>query len=325
MNADHPRLSVVVVEVSDTVGRRDLSHLAGCLNALERQVDPPPMEVLVPYHASTGAAGFEGLKERFPGVAFLPIHDLRSPAAAGSREHHDELRARGLAKARGDLVGLLEDHARPDPRWCARAVEAHEGPWSAVGGAIENDVERPLNWAVYFCDFYRYLNPVPAGDAERVSDANVVYRRADLEAIRPVWETSFNEPAVNGALAARGARLALDPRLVVHQHRVGLTLTDALGERFVWGRSYAAGRAPTLGTGRRILVTALSPALPPLLLVRMAAAIRRKGRGGIPFLRALPLTALLTAAWSAGEAVGTITGRAGADRGTSADATPREG
>lgn len=322
MNADHPRLSVVVVEVSDTVGRRDLSHLAGCLEALEQQVDPPPMEVLVPYRSSTKAVGFEGLRERFPRVTFLAVHDLRSSTASGSREHHDELRARGLAKARGDLVGLLEDHARPDPRWCARAVEAHEGPWSAVGGAIENDVERSLNWAVYFCDFYRYLNPVPAGDAERVSDANVVYERAALEAIRPVWETSFNEPAVNAALAERGCRLALDPRLIVHQHRVGLTLGDALEERFVWGRSYAAGRAPTLGLGRRLLVTALSPAVPPLLLFRMASAIRRKGRDDTPFLRALPLTALLTAAWSAGEATGMITGRAGAGRKDPEDAAP---
>lgn len=316
MSAPPPRLSVVIVEVSDTVARRtDFAHLARCLEALNGQIDPPSMEILVPYLArGYDEPGIEEIKTRFPAVRLLPIEVRAAHDAAGGREHHDELRARGLAAARGDLVGLLEDHARPDPHWCARAVEAHRAPYAGIGGAIENDVDRPLNWAVYFCDFYHYLNPVPAGESFRVSDANVVYKRSALEAIRPVWEESFREPEVNAALAARGERLALSPEIVLYQHRVGLELRDAIKERIIWGRSYAVIRSAGIGRGQRLLYVALSPALPALLWLRMARSVRRKGRCVGSFLRASPLIGLLTGAWSLGEAVGYVTGRSDGGR-----------
>ena len=44
-------------------------------------------------------------------MRFLAVNDLRTYAGGGgSREHHDELRARGLAVARGAVVALIEDH-----------------------------------------------------------------------------------------------------------------------------------------------------------------------------------------------------------------------
>ena len=51
------------------------------------------------------------------------------------------------------------------------------------------------------------------------------------------------------------------------------------------------------------------PALPAVLLARMAANVARKGRLGGAFVRALPLTAMLTVSWSLGELVGYVTGR----------------
>jgi hypothetical protein len=306
-----PALSVVVVIVSDTTdARADTSHLAGCLDALGRQVDAPPLEVIVPHHPRVD--GIDAARARFPGVTFLPVEDLRTyTGEGGSREHHDELRARGLVAARGEVVALLEDHARPEQHWCARMVEAHRRrPAAAVGGAIENGVDRALNWAVYFCDFGRYQNPVPDGASSFASDANVSYKRAALEAIRPVWREVFHETAVNSALTGRGDVLALSPEIVVYQHRSELQLGAALRERFIWGRSYAATRARLAGGARRVAYAALSPLLPAVLLTRMAANTVRKGRLRGRFLRALPLTAVLTASWSLGELMGYLTARA---------------
>jgi hypothetical protein len=307
--ANRPVLSVVVVIVSDTTrAGGDTSHLDGCLDALERQVDAPPMEIIVPYHSRT--RGVEG-RRRFPGVRFLRADDLRSVTeTGGSREHHDELRARGLAVARGEIIALLEDHARPDPHWCARIVEEHRQPFAAIGGAIENGIDRPLNWAVYFCDFGRYQNPIPSGASPFASDANVSYKRAALEAIRPTWERVFHETAVNSALTARGETIALSPEVIVRQYRAGLRLRDALRERFIWGRSYAASRAELAGGARPWLYAALSPALPGLLLSRMASNVLRKRRHRGAFLRAFPLTAVLTVSWSLGELAGYVTRRA---------------
>lgn len=312
-----PVLSVVVVVVSDTVSRlAGLAPLARCLEALERQIDAPETEVIVPYLPRGEEVDELGLlARRFPRVLFLAVPDVRSPVGAG-REHHDVLRARGLAAARGEIVALIEDHARPDPRWCGRVVEAHRLPHAAIGGAIENDIDRPLNWAVYFCDFHRYMNPVPAGATEVASDANVSFKRRTLEAIRPVWESSFREPAVNAALGERGETLALSPNVVVFQHREQLRPVEALVERFVWGRSYAAARGAAATRGRRVVLIALSPTLPLLLTARMARTVADRGRLGRAFLRALPWTLLLTSSWSLGELTGYVAGGSTADADT---------
>lgn len=310
-NSQTPQLSVVVAIVSDTTNARcDVSHLIGCLQALTQQVDPPIMEIIVPYHRRV--EDIDEVKQQFPGIAFIYVDNLKTlKGQSGSREHHDELRAHGLAVARGEIVGLLEDHARPDPHWCARVVKAHNrDDYAAVGGAIENGIDHPLNWAVYFSDFSRYQNPVPAGESPFASDANISYKRSALEAIRPVWQESFHETRVNHALVARGQKLALSPEIIVYQHRSNLQLNKALRERFIWGRSYAATRSQVIGSAKRAIYVALSPALPAILLLRMTANVVRKDRGSSAFLKALPLTGLLTVSWSFGELVGYITANA---------------
>jgi hypothetical protein len=279
------------------------------LAALAQQADAPPYEVIVPYHARV--QGIEELQSRFPDVIFCRVDELKTfTGAAGSREHHDELRAHGLASARGDIIGLLEDHARPDAQWCARVTDAHRDPYAAVGGAIENAIDRPLNWAVYFCDFGRYQNPVPEGESTIASDANVSYKRSALEAIRPVWQESFHETAVNWALTSRGEKLALSPAIVVYQHREGLRLGGAIKERYIWGRSYAASRVKILGGIGRLIRIFLAALLPGVLLLRMSRNVLKKGRCRLSFAKAFPLTVLLTICWSVGEFMGYVTARA---------------
>jgi GT2 family glycosyltransferase len=299
-----PVLSIVVGIVSDTteaVPRSDL--LADCLEALAQQVDPPPYEIIVPHLEHV--EGLEAVKARFPDVRFLPMPDV--VARVGGREHHDVLRARGLAAGRGDLVGLLEDHARPDPRWAANVEAAHRQSHAAVGGAIENAVDRALNWAVYYCDFGRYQNPVPAGDAQSASDANVTYKRSELERVRSVWDRTFNEIVVNDALKSAGKTIVLDPEVIVYQNRRGLSLGAAVRERFSWGRSYAATRRAMLTAPQRLAYAALSPVLPAVLLMRMARTSWRRGSFAT-FGRALPLIGMLLVTWSAGEGVGYLLG-----------------
>lgn len=307
---EKPLLSVVVAIVCDTLrSRSDTSYLETTLEGLKQQREAPPMEILVPYHA--GIQGVAELRRRFPEVKFLLCEDVRSyrPDAPG-REHHDELRARGLAAARGEIVALIEDHGRPDSCWCANIVKAYRDGYSGVGGAIENGVDRLLNWAVYFCDFGAYQNPVSAGPTSMISDANASYRREELEAIRPVWERSFNQVAVNGAIRERGGRLGIFPDIVVWQHRHGLRFEEALGERFVWGRSFASARCGWIGPGERVVRALLAPVLPAVLVARMAATVLRKGRLRKEFAAALPLIVCLELSWSLGELAGYISGPA---------------
>jgi len=298
-----PVLSVVVAIISDTMtARAQTDDLAGCLVALQRQVEAPSTEIIVP---NANADGIDALARRFPEVRFLHVAD---PAVArrkpGSREHHDVLRAHGLAAARGTIVALLEDQGRPEPRWCASIVAAHRADAAVIGGAIDNGIDRLLNWAVYFCDFAKYQSPLPAGPSPSASDANTSYKRVALESVRALWETSFREVVVNGALVAAGKGILLSPDIVVQQQRSGLDLRAALAERFVWGRSYAATRRALLSRPQRLLYALLSPLLPPLMLWRMAALAWQRGRHFGKFVTAIPLLVLLTCGWSAGECVG---------------------
>ncbi len=303
-----PILSVVVTVVSDTAQPADLRHLESCLEALERQINSPSLEVLVTCEANL--PGMEELQQRFSGVTFICVDRLRSAVPKPSREHHDVLRGTGFRRARGLLVASLEDHDRPDPHWCAQLVKEHGRPLAAVGGAIENGIDRMMNWGVYFCDFGRYQNPVPRGPSASASDANVCYKREALESVGGAWDRSYNETRVHAALAEHGAIIALSPDVIVYQHRLNLRLGPILLERYAWGRSYAAVRPATAHFLHRSVLIALCPLLPFVLPLRQFITVLRKGRTRGAFLRALPLIFLLDLVWAYGEFVGYVTGRA---------------
>jgi hypothetical protein len=252
-NPKEPTLSVVVCVVSDA------KHLEGCLAALNQQVDAPTIEIIVPYVAEDQE--ISNLTKQFPHVMFHPVSNIRSfiDPHGGSREHHDELRAIGLGMAKGDILALIEDHGWADKDWARNIVEAHKGPYAAIGGAIENGVDRPLNWAVYYCDFGRYQNPVQPGPTTYISDANISYKRSALEGIKDVWNEAFHETTVNAALMNLGETLWLSPDIVVYQHREELGLILALRERYVWGRSFAGTRAKEISFLNRLVYMGLSP------------------------------------------------------------------
>jgi hypothetical protein len=280
------------------------------------------MEIIVAHLPNV--QGLAKVCERYPQVRFQEVQDLHMyTGLPGSREHHDEIRARGLALARGNVVALIEDHGVASEDWSARLLETHAQGFAGVGGAIENGIDKPLNWAVYFCDFLRYQRPLPQGESAIASDANVSYKRAALEKIQSVWKEVFHEHTVNSALRAEGERLALAPEAVVYQNRLGLKLGPAMKERFVWGRSYAATRAALSAPSRRVFYAVFSPVLPLLMLARMKLMAWQKRRTFVPFVKALPLTALLVVSWSWGEFVGYITGRANSAGAKTAEALAR--
>jgi hypothetical protein len=319
---DNPRFSVVVAIVSDTTGSPDTDHLEPCLEALAQMPSGSSTEIVVPFYPAV--KGIAALKVRYPHINFVEVTDLKTyTGRSGSREHHDELRARGLAVARGEVVALIEDHGIVTPDWSTRLLEAHAGASAAVGGAIENGMDRPLNWAVYFCDFLRYQNPLPEGETAIVSDANVAYKRIALESIRPIWQEIFHEASVTAALRSKGQQIVLAPAAVLHQHRQGLRVSSALRERFVWGRSYAATRARLARLSQRAFWAVFAPALPALMMARMTRMAWQKRRTMNAFLKAFPLTCALAVSWSCGEWVGYVTGRANSAGSQAAEAIAR--
>lgn len=291
-----PRLSVVVLDFG--------GGLPQCLAALQPQAEVLDAEVIVPHDSTLQDAAT--LERAFPTVRFVEIPGRRTPA---------ELRATGAVMSSGDVVAFLEGHCRPAPDWCARVLAAHDAPHEAVGGPIEkglpdNGYDTALNWSVYLADYSRYMLPRPEGVTPSLSDCNVSYKRAALDAIRERWATEFHENVVNSELRAAGAMLWFDPAMAVSEQR-RLTVGAALQDRFSFGRLFGSTRVQGMTLPRRVAWAAAALLMPPVLVVRVASNLRRRGRYRKQLLRCLPALTMISAAWMAGEAVGYLTGRAG--------------
>jgi hypothetical protein len=297
-----PSLSIIVTVVSGP------QSLRRCLTALAPQVAAPAEEVIVPYDVWCRDVG--ELAHEFPAVQFLHVVDLGIAADPAVRAHahrlYDRRRAMGLRAARGQVIAMTEDHAVPASDWCAQIRAAHQQPYAVIGGAVENGVDRPMNWALYYCDFGRYGRPFAPGPADYVSDVNVSYKRPALEAVADRWCDAYHETSLHWALRARGEVLFRDPRPVVYQHRPPLRLAQAYRERIDWGRVFAETRAATGGAWRALTYAAGTPVLPLVLLARMLRHMRRQRRSAAQIARTAPLAFVLLTGWALGELLGYV-------------------
>jgi len=269
-----------------------------CLDALVTQAGVENIEILVP--CDDRIADVPTLQRRFPTVQFLAVQGPRTYA---------ELRALAVRKARGTIIALTEDHCTPAEDWCARILRAHEGSHAAVGGAVEkNQPDSVVNWGLFLADYVRYANPRAEGSSSELTDCNVSYKQTALSAIHDVWRGEFHEPAVHAALLTCGESLWFSPDIVVYQQR-GLRLSEAIWDRYAFGRLLGSGRVASKPRARRLVYAALTGLLPVLLLARVAGQVLHKRRYQSAFFRALPVLAALSTAWAWGEFIGYLTGR----------------
>ncbi len=100
-----------------------------------------------------------------------------------------QLRAIGLAEARGEVVAVTEDHCRVAPDWCEQVLRAHrENPQAAViGGVVENGaVDSPWDRACFFISGGAFLPPIPNGERPNIAgQANISYKRWALPKTLP--------------------------------------------------------------------------------------------------------------------------------------------
>jgi hypothetical protein len=282
-----------------------------CLSCLVPQTVLYSAEIILPFDSTV--SGMDELKRDFPQVIF---HDMGCVRIAGGFDSHamahdlyDRRTAAGLKIAQGEIMALLEDYGVPDPDWCEQIIKAHRLPHGVIGGTVEHSGKGSLNWAVYFLDFGRYQLPIREGPANYLTDVNVSYKRKALQSVRDLWCVSYNEVTVNWALAKKGIVLWQKPEIVVREDRGKLSFWGLIEERFSWGRLFACKRVESVSILSRVLYVVLSPAIPAVLLARMAIKVLRARRNWVPFVRALPLVVVLTLVWCIGEFIGYVTAR----------------
>jgi len=285
------RLSVVVAS------HNALSSVEDCLAALFRQHSKESIDFIVVDNSTDGTT--EVIRRRFPDITLIE----RPPS-----ELIPQLWSEGIRQSKGDIVAITTSHFIPAMSWIEEILKAHETPSSAVGGAIENHQDAGLiDWAIYFCRYSKFMLPLTGGVVAEIAGDNASYKREGLNRHEHTWQNGFWEPAVHDALRQGGAQLLLAPSIVVY-HKRSFGVSGFLIQRLQHGRQFGGWRASELSKLNRMLFVALSPAIPIVLLFRMARQVVRKRRHLSKFVFCFPLIAIFTLSWTLGELTGYLFG-----------------
>jgi glycosyltransferase involved in cell wall biosynthesis len=293
------RLSVVVA--AQEGGER----LAQCLRALAGQLPPEEMEVLVVLACGGDDASQDTIEKL--GTEFAQMRFLRRNAPVNV----PLLWTAGIDAANGEIVALTIENCRPAADWGPRLLAAHCGDSDCVGGAIEPDPRgRLMDWAIYFCRYTAYMLPFRRQLRDDVAADNCSYKREALAAVRPLAENGFWEALIHEDMRKRGGRIMADPTPAVTWSG-GISGWKFLRRRYDHGRYFAARRALDLSGSQRTIRAIAFPAVPLVLLNRMAGRVRARGRFRLKFAICVPLIACFLAAWAFGEGAGYLLGYSG--------------
>jgi hypothetical protein len=288
---DAPPLSVVLA------CRDPWPALRAALDALYHQAAAARAEIVVAVARSDARP--PDAPTRYPGVLWTDV-----PGASVF-----QLRAAAIARARGAVVGLTEDHARVENGWCAAVLAAHaERPdAAAVGGVVENASTDTLrDWASFLLANGPAMRPLRPTRGEPISQqANVSYKRRVLPATFP--PEGFMTLTFHEQLRRRGERLVADERLVAH-HDQALSLRAHSAGHFHNGRSIAGFRRAHLGRMGRLAYAAGCIALPAVMLVRTSRTVVSKRRNVGLAAACVPWVVWLLLCHTAGELVGYVAG-----------------
>ena len=285
-----PTLSVVIASVNGW------EMLGPTLRALDAQPERARMQVIVV--EAVGGATRQAALEHRPRVEVIPV-DRKTTIPA--------LRHVGVIRATGELVAILEDHGEVEPGWAAAMVKAHEGPWGAVGGVVENGRAGLVNWAAFFCEYAPYMGPVVEGESADLPGNNIAYKRPHLLRHAGELEQGRWESWINDKLRLDGVPIASTNRAVV-RHIKPFRLGHFLVQRFHFARSYAGMRRVDQAWPKRLVYGLGSLALPGLLLLRVTRTALAKRRDLGRFAMSVPLIALFYSVGAAGEMIGYLLG-----------------
>lgn len=220
--------------------------------------------------------------------------------------------AAGFRQARGPVVVYAEEHAFPETGWGEALIEAHEGPWSAVGPALRNaNPDTMVSWASFFLDFGAWAAPGEPGQATEIPPHQSSYKRDVVLALGGVLDCLLeSEGNLHRKLVADGHRLYFEPAAQTSHLNVS-RFADMLRIQFQNCREFGGNRAALENWSwiRRIIYLWGSPLIPLLRGSRVLRQIRRAGLNRRLLPRILPsLSAGLVAA-AVGETVGYIAGK----------------
>ncbi len=287
-----PDLSVIIPSVNG------VPPLQECLSSLQNQDGGFDYEIIVATRCQDGTA--EYIQQNFPNVTLL-----RFPVMVGI----PQLRAEAMARARGKIIAVTEDHCIAPPGWFAEIVNAHRLGYQAIGGAVENGkTDRIIDWSVFLCEYSSAMLPVPAGEVPFIPGNNTAYTREILELVDDSIKRNFWEFFWHEELKKKGVKLLSVPAMVVF-HKKAFGFFYFLSQRFHYSRSFAGMRRSLVSPSKRFYYLLASPLLPLLMAWRVSRDVLfEKKRFYKEFILAVPSLAVFLVSYALGEFVGYLLG-----------------
>jgi glycosyltransferase involved in cell wall biosynthesis len=290
-SSEQPLISVVIASVNG------LPMIVECLDSLVHQEGGISSEVLV--LDCCGEETRSVIRHRYPRVRLIPVEGRPSIPA---------LRAMGMAKARGEIIAVTEDHCIAPPQWFQSIERTYRYGYPVMGGPVENgSVDRLVDWAVFFCEYAPFMMPLRRGIVSEIPGNNSAYDRRVLEALGPALHAEVWESFLHERLRERGVRFYCEPEMMVF-HKKTFGFGYFLSQRYHYSRSYAGMRLMYAPWWKRLAYACATPLLPGLLLVRIAATLIRKQRFLGTFVLTLPILFVFLMSWAVGEGVGSLLG-----------------
>jgi hypothetical protein len=289
-----PNLSVILVAPGDyTTIRKTGGHL-------RRQTVCDQLEIVIvaPSEGTLGLRADE-LKEMCQ-FAVVEVGCIRSVGTA---------KAAGVRVASAPIVVFAEDHCYPEPEWAEALINAHQGPWAAVGPVLRNaNPDSAISLSDMLIGYGPWIDPTPAGVADHLPPNNSAYKRDLLLPYGRELDILLNADTVlQWDLRTRGYQLYLEAAAKTNHLNFSL-LVPALKAHFYAGLIFAAARALRWSWLRRLVYALASPLIPFIRLWRTWREAWRPGRPRRLVWRALPMMLVSLTLDGAGQMVGYVSG-----------------
>gem|GEM_PF-225942 len=268
-----------------------------CLKSLKNQKTTREFEVIVVDTSTDGTGDF--VEKQFPWVKVRRF--LKRKFAGGARNV-------GISIARGKIIALLDADCEAAEDWLEEIAKAHESPWPAVGGTIDNaNPDSYVGWAAYFCEFGQWMPGTQSKYLDDIAGANMSYKRDVFDVYGLfITGTYCSDTHLHWRLAKNGHHLRFVPSITVSHHNIQ-GLEKFLKHEFFHGRCFARVRLRFYGFSKwkRTIYVVLSPLIAVKLFLKvLLLCFRNKNKNYLkPFFKSAPLVFLGILCWSLGETV----------------------
>ena len=225
----------------------------------------------------------------------------------GPIDDADRSLAQGIRRAQAPAVALVEDHAYPGPEWAEALVDAHRGPWAAVGPAFENaNPGSRFSWANMLLAYGLWIGRNEAGAMPYIARHNSSFKVDVLLSYGEGLESRLGRSGgLLEDLIRQGQVLYFEPRAKV-AHVNPSRLVSTLKVRFDSGRLAAATRVKREGwsSKRRIKHAVAFPLIPVIRFRGVLDVVRPVAELRPVLRRTLPALVVALGADAVGQAVG---------------------